>query len=161
MRQLITLHLLTDRQIAGLGGWQCPRQSLQPLWQSVQTLRRLLHGRAAVLQCYHSILPLKRDRHGTVVALVASLHDKDSEARKFAAFALGNAAFHSDLLYSQACAGRSTRRINAIQLAASIAPLVLLLGDASHKTQANAAGALGNLARSSGELAHALVNAGT
>ena len=87
--------------------------------------------------------------------------------RKFAAFALGNAAFHSSLLYPD--------------LEPGIAPLVALLrqgrkerkrrggGDRAAaglvvtndgKAAANAAGALGNLARNSPLLARALAEAG-
>jgi fused-like protein len=56
-------------------------------------------------------------------------------ARKFACFAVGNAAFHDASLYAH--------------LRPSVPALVALLGDADEKTRANAAGALGNLARNS------------
>jgi len=83
--------------------------------------------------------------------------------KKFAAFALGNAAFHSAALYPE--------------LEAGIAPLVALLRQGGRKEKkrkagktaitvndgkaaANAAGALGNLARNSPLLARALADAG-
>ena len=59
---------------------------------------------------------------------------------------VGNAAFHSVYLYSL--------------LHDSVPPLVALLRDVNEKTRANAAGALGNLARHSGQLTSALVRCG-
>lgn len=58
--------------------------------------------------------------------------------RKFACFAIGNAAFHNASLYEA--------------LAPAVGPLVALLRDDEEKTRANAAGALGNLVRNSGHL---------
>jgi fused-like protein len=58
--------------------------------------------------------------------------------RKFACFAIGNAAFHNPSLYDA--------------LRPAVAPLVELLSDDEEKTRANAAGALGNLVRNSGQL---------
>jgi len=84
-------------------------------------------------------------RAGLPAALAAACADPDGATRKFAAFALGNAAFHSDELY---CA-----------LACAAAPLAALLQDGEDKTRANAAGALGNLARNSDALAPALLAA--
>ena len=45
-------------------------------------------------------------------------------------------------------------------LAAAIGPLVALLADEEDKTRANAAGALGNLVRNSGQLCGALLASG-
>ncbi len=53
---------------------------------------------------------------------------------------MGNAAFHSNYLYPE--------------LSAAIIPLANCLDDNDEKTRANAAGAIGNLIRNSGELAH-------
>jgi len=75
---------------------------------------------------------------GVLRALTAACADPDAATRKFACFALGNAAFHSDALYSH--------------LAAAVGPLVELLADEDDKTRANAAGALGNLVRNSSSL---------
>ena len=61
-------------------------------------------------------------------------------------FAVGNAAFHSALLYPH--------------LAPAIGPLVDLLSDSEEKTRANAAGALGNLVRNSSELCGQMIAAG-
>jgi fused-like protein len=59
---------------------------------------------------------------------------------------VGNAAFHSAELYGP--------------LRMSIYPLLSALDDDDEKTRANAAGALGNLVRNSGDLAQALCDAG-
>ena len=59
---------------------------------------------------------------------------------------MGNAAFHSALLYPH--------------LAPAIGPLVDLLSDSEEKTRANAAGALGNLVRNSSELCGQMIAAG-
>lgn len=58
--------------------------------------------------------------------------------RKFACFAIGNAGFHNPTLYDA--------------LRPAVGPLVKLLSDDEEKTRANAAGALGNLVRNSGQL---------
>ena len=87
-------------------------------------------------------------RGRTVIAhLVTRLRDDDPSARKFACFAVGNAAFHSDALYPE--------------LRGAIPALIdALCYDKMHKTRANAAGALGNLVRNSPMLCAALVKAG-
>ena len=59
---------------------------------------------------------------------------------------MGNAAFHSSALYSH--------------LLPCIAPLLGCLADVDPKTRANAAGALGNLARNSSDLATELASCG-
>ncbi|KAJ8607177.1 hypothetical protein CTAYLR_007330 [Chrysophaeum taylorii] len=69
-----------------------------------------------------------------VDCVVACASDRDPATRKFACFALGNAAFHSNFLYAN--------------LEPAVAPLVSALRSSDdEKTRANAAGALGNLAR--------------
>jgi hypothetical protein len=87
-------------------------------------------------------------RGRTVIAhLVTRLRDDDPATRKFACFAVGNAAFHSDALYPE--------------LRGAIPALIdALCFDKMHKTRANAAGALGNLVRNSPMLCAALVKAG-
>ena len=70
--------------------------------------------------------------------LVDLCDDSDQSTRKFACFAIGNAGFHSDYLYDD--------------LRPAVCTLVRLLQDEEDRTVANAAGALGNLARNSGEL---------
>lgn len=77
---------------------------------------------------------------------MARCADADPATRKFACFALGNAAFHSDTLYSR--------------LEAGIAPLVALLRDSNPKTRLNAVGALGNMVRSGEQLVPRLLQAG-
>ena len=78
--------------------------------------------------------------------LIRCCEDADSATRKFACFAVGNAAFHTADLYEQ--------------LATAIHPLLSALDDDDEKTRANAAGALGNLVRNGHDLAPALCNAG-
>merc|ERR1719313_2674775 len=86
------------------------------------------------------------DQYGLLQRLVPLCRDASPACRKFASFAVGNAAFHSALLYPQ--------------LAPAVAPLVQLLQDPDEKTRANAAGALGNLVRNSSELCGEMVSAG-
>jgi fused-like protein len=64
--------------------------------------------------------------------------DNDSNTRKFACFAVGNASFHSNELYSN--------------LIKSIPLLRSALDDKDDKTRANAAGAIGNLVRNGNDL---------
>ena len=75
--------------------------------------------------------------------LVTCCGDSDVATRKFACFAVGNAAFHSSELYPH--------------LAPSVPLLVAALGDSDEKTRANAAGALGNLVRNSSILCSELL----
>lgn len=83
--------------------------------------------------------------------LVNLLRDEDGTARKFASFALGNAAFHNHMLY--------------VALKDAIPLLIDLLqreddDKESIKARANAAGALGNFARNGGLLCEELVKSG-
>ena len=64
----------------------------------------------------------------------------------FYAFAVGNAAFHSEALYTY--------------LQPSVPALQRALHDADDKTRANAAGALGNLCRNNGSLSDVLSSSG-
>eukprot|EP00929_Paragymnodinium_shiwhaense_P007706 TRINITY_DN111616_c0_g1_i1.p1 TRINITY_DN111616_c0_g1~~TRINITY_DN111616_c0_g1_i1.p1 ORF type:complete len:1391 (+),score=295.62 TRINITY_DN111616_c0_g1_i1:196-4368(+) len=83
---------------------------------------------------------------GLLANLVQCCSDEDSACRKFAAFAVGNAAFHSDMLYGD--------------LSPSIPRLQRLLADEDEKTRANAAGAIGNLVRNSSQLCSAIIRDG-
>lgn len=74
-------------------------------------------------------------RQELIPACIACCSDPDSATRKFACFALGNAAFHNDKLYPA--------------LRAAIPSVVGLLRDKDEKTRTNACGALGNFARNS------------
>jgi fused-like protein len=74
--------------------------------------------------------------------LIKSCSDDDANVRKFACFAIGNAAFHSDELYEA--------------LRPSVVALREALRDPDDKTRANAAGALGNLCRNSGVLSSSI-----
>jgi len=68
--------------------------------------------------------------------------DDDPTTRKFACFAVGNAAFHSDALYTY--------------LGRGVPFLCSSLKDSDEKTRANAAGALGNFVRNGGQLCDTL-----
>lgn len=76
---------------------------------------------------------LEGELPGLASIIVDCCSDSDPATRKFACFAIGNAAFHNASLYSL--------------LAPSIPVLKQALTDSDDKTRANAAGALGNLAR--------------
>ncbi len=83
----------------------------------------------------------------TLEKLIERCSDSDRTTRKFAAFAIGNAAFHSDALYGP--------------LTAAVDPLVHLLDEQEEpKTRSNAAAALGNLVRNSNVLCDLMVNSG-
>ncbi len=85
-------------------------------------------------------------RHDLLYHLIARCADEDMETRKNACFAIGNSAYHSDLLYAD--------------LGPAIPLLNALLGDEERKTRANAAGAIGNCVRNSGILCFDLVRIG-
>jgi len=83
----------------------------------------------------------------TIASLVVNCcSDSDPMTRKFACFAIGNAAFHNPNLYQL--------------LAPAIRPLKLALHDKDDKTRANSAGALGNLARNGGLLSKVIASEG-
>ena len=96
---------------------------------------------------FYHVLVAEMPSGGSILAsLVECCADEDSVTRKFACFALGNAAFHNDKLYPW--------------LLPAIPRLLGLLRDAGEKTRANAAGAVGNLVRNSAALCGELVRAG-
>jgi len=82
-------------------------------------------------------------RTSLLYALIECLKNSDSNVRKTASFAVGNAAYHSDSLYTS--------------LSQAIPMLVDLLTDSVARTRANAAGALGNLVRHSPSLYQQLI----
>ena len=102
------------------------------------TLGRLSAVPAAVTACESGASTL-------LERLVARCGDEDPATRKFACFAVGNAAFHSAVLYPH--------------LKGAIPLLVAAMKDSDEKTRANAAGAIGNLVRNSSELSTALARA--
>lgn len=75
---------------------------------------------------------------GAVDDLINCLGDSDADTCKFAAFAVGNLGFHTDQFYDA--------------ISRAIGPLLGILETSSVKARANAAGALGNLARNSAVL---------
>ena len=97
--------------------------------------------------CRHSAFFYEHlHKHGFINAVIDRCRDDDESTRKFAVFALGNAAFHSDALYPA--------------LIQAVEPMVELLQDLNAKTRINAVGALGNMVRSGEQLVPALVQAG-
>jgi fused-like protein len=85
-------------------------------------------------------------QHHVVKEVVARCNDDDAVTQKFAAFAAGNAAFHSDLLYSV--------------LRPSIPSIVRLLQSPDEKSRQNAAGAISNFVRNGSSLCRALLSDG-
>ncbi|KAK1257285.1 Serine/threonine-protein kinase TIO [Acorus gramineus] len=83
-------------------------------------------------------------KHGIISLLIDRCADPDRRTRKFACFAVGNAAYYSDLLYPE--------------LQRVIPQLTkLLLSSEEDKTKSNAAGALSNLVRNSNMLCEAII----
>jgi fused-like protein len=82
-------------------------------------------------------------KHGLITECIVCCSDKDPGTRKFACFALGNAAFHNDKLY--------------MALKPSIPHIINLLKDKDERTRANASGALGNFARNSAVMINELI----
>ncbi|GMF26228.1 unnamed protein product [Phytophthora fragariaefolia] len=107
--------------------------------------------RATVLNCIgnlcrhstlfyqHFMTPLDGNPSHTVLnGMIRGLSDSDSYVRRFACFAIGNAAFYNGDLYDA--------------LRSAIPLLVQNLHNDEDKTRSNAGGALGNLVRNSDEL---------
>jgi fused-like protein len=82
---------------------------------------------------------------GIIVPLLKCCYEKDKATRKFACFAIGNAAFLNDKLYE------CFRPI--------IPRMVELLHDHEENTRANSAGALGNFVRCGDTLCDEIINA--
>ncbi|GMF38048.1 unnamed protein product [Phytophthora lilii] len=76
--------------------------------------------------------------HTVLAGMIRGLSDPDNYVRRFACFAIGNAAFHNGDLYDA--------------LRPAIPLLVQNLHNDEDKTRSNAGGALGNLVRNSDEL---------
>ncbi|OWZ01077.1 Protein kinase, partial [Phytophthora megakarya] len=86
----------------------------------------------------HFISPLDKKSNTILGGIIRGLSDPDNYVRRFACFAIGNAAFHNDDLYDA--------------LRPAIPLLVQNLHSDEDKTRSNAGGALGNLVRNSDEL---------
>lgn len=85
-------------------------------------------------------------KNDIISACIQCCSDSDPATRKFACFALGNAAFHNNKLYKA--------------LKPGIPVVIGLLKDKDEKTRTNACGALGNFARNSADLILDLMNQG-
>ena len=83
---------------------------------------------------------------GVVPHIVKCCGDDDPSTRKFAVFAVGNAAYHNNLLYEA--------------LRPAIGPVMKLLGHSDEKARLNAAGAVSNMLRTGAALCPDLVAAG-
>ena len=91
---------------------------------------------------YPALIEARHGEESALACVIRCASDDDGATRKFACFALGNAAFHSSDLYGA--------------LEPGAPPLCsCLANDSDEKARANAAGALGNLARNGGGLAAA------
>eukprot|EP00897_Mesotaenium_endlicherianum_P008404 jgi/Mesen1/7592/ME000395S06744 len=88
-------------------------------------------------------------QYGMVEPLIACCRDIDRNTRRAACFAIGNAAYHSDLLYAR------------IRPAIPFLTSLLLSSQTEDRTKANAAGALGNLTRNSSALCSELISQGS
>ncbi|KAL0452258.1 UNVERIFIED_CONTAM: Serine/threonine-protein kinase TIO [Sesamum latifolium] len=86
-------------------------------------------------------------KHHIIGVLIDRCADPDKRTRKFACFAVGNAAYHNDSLYDEL-----RRAIPQLKN--------LLLSEEEDKTKANAAGALSNLVRNSNRLCEDIVSKG-
>ena len=94
--------------------------------------------------CKHSVFFYERLAHTSLIEeVVHRCSDDDATTTKFASFAAGNAAFHSDQLYPF--------------LASAIPALVHLLSSPDEKTRQNAAGAISNFVRNGGSLCKPLL----
>ncbi|KAG8345949.1 putative protein kinase [Trypanosoma vivax] len=82
-------------------------------------------------------------KFNVIEALAERCTDKDPITQKFAAFAIGNAAFHNELFYEK--------------LRPSIPIIVKLLSSPDEKTRQNAAGAISNFVRNGSTLTAALM----
>ncbi|OWY93707.1 Protein kinase [Phytophthora megakarya] len=95
----------------------------------------------------HFISPLDKKSSNTILGgIIRGLSDPDNYVRRFACFAIGNAAFHNDDLYDA--------------LRPAIPLLVQNLHSDEDKTRSNAGGALGNLVRNSDEFSLGIVRIG-
>lgn len=84
--------------------------------------------------CRHSDFFYEEIKNNSLVdGIISCCYDNDKSTRKFACFAIGNAAFLNDKLY--------------LYFKPSIKILVELLQDSEDNTRANSAGALGNFVR--------------
>uniref|UniRef100_A0A0A9XIJ0 non-specific serine/threonine protein kinase n=1 Tax=Lygus hesperus TaxID=30085 RepID=A0A0A9XIJ0_LYGHE len=95
--------------------------------------------------CKHSAYfyePLAQ--HHIIEGLIECCSDFDMYTQKFAAFAVGNAAFHNDYLYTH--------------LQPVIPALIKLLESSDEKTRQNATGALSNFVRNSGFMIDKLID---
>jgi fused-like protein len=83
---------------------------------------------------------------GVIGMVVACCGDADQATKKFACFAIGNAAFHNNKLYRD--------------LAVAIPAIVGMLGSVDEKAKQNAAGAVSNFLRNGASLCRPLLDAG-
>ncbi|KAL7003793.1 non-specific serine,threonine protein kinase [Sarracenia purpurea var. burkii] len=128
--QLLRKGLLDPGRVRRLLSSSCPREVTMDVLMIVSDLARM-----------------DKAKHQIVGLLIDRCADSDKRTRKFACFAIGNAAYHNDLLYEE--------------LRRSIPQLAnLLLSAEEDKTKANAAGALSNLVRNSNKLCEDIVSKG-
>ncbi|XP_030974547.1 serine/threonine-protein kinase TIO isoform X3 [Quercus lobata] len=128
--QLVSKGLLDSKTMKRLLDSSCPREVTLDILMIVSDLARM-----------------DKARNRIIGLLIDRCDDPDKRTRKFACFAIGNAAYHNDTLYEE--------------LRRSIPQLAnLLLSAEEDKTKANAAGALSNLVRNSNKLCEDIVSKG-
>ncbi|KAM0008015.1 putative protein kinase ULK-Fused family [Helianthus debilis subsp. tardiflorus] len=100
-----------------------------------------------VLMIVSEVACLNKAKYNIVSLLVDRCYDGDKHTRKFACFAISNAAFHNDFLYEEL-----SRCIPQIAN--------LLLSEEDYKTKGNACGIFSNLVRHSNKFCNDLVSKG-
>ncbi|KAK3042781.1 hypothetical protein RJ639_001054 [Escallonia herrerae] len=153
--QLLSKGLLDPSRMRRLLDKSCPREVTLDVLMIVSDLARMDKGFYEYIDGA-DILDLLKDflvhedpnaKHHIIALLIDRCADPDKRTRKFACFAIGNAAYHNDLLYEE--------------LRRSIPQLAdLLLSSEEDKTKSNAAGALSNLVRNSNKLCEDIVSKG-
>ncbi|KAK3004965.1 hypothetical protein RJ639_018407 [Escallonia herrerae] len=141
--QLLSKGLLDPSRMRRLLDKSCPREVTLDVLMIVSDLARM----DKVGPNFVQIRPFALAKHHIIALLIDRCADPDKRTRKFACFAIGNAAYHNDLLYEE--------------LRRSIPQLAdLLLSTEEDKTKSNAAGALSNLVRNSNKLCEDIVSKG-
>lgn len=146
-----TLLIVSQLARSSQGNYECIQRAdiLPELYALMQHSEAMVRAKALNCignLCRHSTLfyqyfrvPLAGRSTSTILTgMVRGLSDPDSYVRRFACFAVGNAAFHNGELYDA--------------LRPAIPLLVQNLHDDEEKTRSNAGGALGNLVRNSDKL---------
>ncbi|XP_038058960.1 serine/threonine-protein kinase 36-like isoform X2 [Patiria miniata] len=136
------VHLMMLKQVlqGQKGDYACLQQLLSSKDATVQARSCGMLGN--LMRHSNGFYAVLKKREDLVTSLLGCLTNQETDVKKAASYAVGNAAYHSAELYTL--------------LADGIPSLVQLLMDPQGRTRCNAAGALGNLARHSSKLCTAL-----